>query len=55
MLFLFKMYLITTMLPGTSQQNGHTLNPQQQQQQKYNQYVSSALINRMLPTELILR
>uniref|UniRef100_A0A1I8B6J9 F-box domain-containing protein n=1 Tax=Meloidogyne hapla TaxID=6305 RepID=A0A1I8B6J9_MELHA len=50
------MYLITTMLPGTSsqqQQNGHTLNSQQQKHNHQN--VPPALINRMLPTELILR
>uniref|UniRef100_A0A915MAC0 F-box domain-containing protein n=1 Tax=Meloidogyne javanica TaxID=6303 RepID=A0A915MAC0_MELJA len=49
------MYLITTMLPGTSQQqNGHTSNFQQQQKHNH-QHVPTALINRMLPTELILR
>ncbi|KAL7074691.1 hypothetical protein ACQ4LE_005554 [Meloidogyne hapla] len=51
-----QMYLITTMLPGTSsqqQQNGHTLNSQQQKHNHQN--VPPALINRMLPTELILR
>uniref|UniRef100_A0A915MWZ6 F-box domain-containing protein n=1 Tax=Meloidogyne javanica TaxID=6303 RepID=A0A915MWZ6_MELJA len=50
-----EMYLITTMLPGTSQQqNGHTSNFQQQQKHNH-QHVPTALINRMLPTELILR
>ncbi|KAF7635900.1 F-box domain-containing protein [Meloidogyne graminicola] len=48
-----KMYLITTMLPGTSQQNGH--NSTSLQQQKHTHHVLPALINRMLPTELILR